>query len=112
MAWLGAQFSANFESEEVDIIFKSHAELDLTNQADVRDFFHEERPDVVILAAAKVGGIHANNSFPAEFIYENLMIECNVIHQSFAAGVSKTFAARFLLYISQSCAPADAWTQS
>lgn len=82
---------------ETDILTRTHAELDLTDQVAVRNFMQSERPDVVILAAAKVGGIHANNTYPAEFIYENLMIECNVIHQSFAAGVTK------LLQLGSSC---------
>ena len=80
-----------------DIVIRSHAQLDLTNQLAVRDFMQVERPDVVILAAGKVGGIHANNAYPAEFIYENLMIECNVIHQAYAAGVKK------LLQLGSSC---------
>ena len=62
-----------------NVIGRTHKELDLTNQAMVQAFFEEERPDVVVLAAAKVGGIHANNTFPAEFAYENLQIQCNVI---------------------------------
>ena len=82
---------------EANIVTRTHAELDLTNQQAVRDFMQAERPDVVILAAAKVGGIHANNTYPAEFIYENLMIECNVIHQAFDAGVQK------LLQLGSSC---------
>lgn len=82
---------------EKDIITRSHAELDLTNQLAVRKFMQERRPDVVILAAAKVGGIHANNTWPADFIYENLMIECNVIHEAFAAGVKR------LLQLGSSC---------
>jgi GDP-L-fucose synthase len=82
---------------EEDIVTRTHAELDLTDQLAVRDFIQAERPDVVILAAAKVGGIYANNTYPAEFIYENLMIECNVIHQAFDAGVTK------LLQLGSSC---------
>jgi GDP-L-fucose synthase len=82
---------------ETNIITRTHAELDLTNQLAVRDFMRAERPDVVILAAAKVGGIYANNTYPADFIYENLMIECNVIHEAFAAGVQK------LLQLGSSC---------
>lgn len=62
-----------------NIIGKTHKELDLTNQAAVQQFFEEEKPDVVVLAAAKVGGINANNTYPAEFAYENLQIQCNVI---------------------------------
>jgi GDP-L-fucose synthase len=83
--------------ETLSIVTRTHAELDLTNQAAVRDFMASEKPDAVILAAAKVGGIHANNTYPAEFIYENLMIECNVIHQAFAAGVTR------LLQLGSSC---------
>ena len=66
-----------------NIVTKTHAELDLTNQLEVKAFFDMERPDQVYLGAAKVGGIHANNIFPAEFIYQNLMIEANVIHQQY-----------------------------
>jgi GDP-L-fucose synthase len=83
--------------EAIELITRTHAELDLTSQAAVRDFMQAERPDVVILAAAKVGGIMANNTYPADFIYENLMIECNVIHQAFAAGV------KHLLQLGSSC---------
>lgn len=81
----------------LQLVTCNHGELDLTNQAQVAEFFQSERPDVIILAAAKVGGIHANNTYPADFIYENLMIECNVIHQAFAAGV------RRLLQLGSSC---------
>ena len=80
-----------------NLIFRSHQELDLTNQAAVHDFFVKEKPDQVYLAAAKVGGIHANHTFPAEFIYQNLMIESNVIHQAFQNGVQK------LLFLGSSC---------
>jgi len=80
-----------------NIVTRTHAELDLTNQAQVKAFFETEKPDQVYLAAAKVGGIHANNTFPAEFIYENLMLQNNVIHQSFMSGVKK------LLFLGSSC---------
>lgn len=83
--------------EALTLLTRTHAELDLTDQVVVRDFMQAERPDVVILAAARVGGIHANNTYPADFIYENLMIECNVIHQAFAAGVTR------LLQLGSSC---------
>ena len=83
--------------EAITLITATHAELDLTDQAAVRTFMAEQRPDVVILAAARVGGILANNSYPADFIYENLMIECNVIHQAYQAGV------RRLLQLGSSC---------
>ena len=69
-----------------DLVTRTRSELDLTDQNAVRSFFEAERPDAVILAAAKVGGIYANSTYPADFIYENLMIECNVIHQAFEAG--------------------------
>jgi GDPmannose 4,6-dehydratase/GDP-L-fucose synthase len=80
-----------------NIVTRKHAELDLTDQVAVRAFMQTEKPDVVILAAAKVGGILANNSYPANFIYENLLIECNVIHQAFEAGVKR------LLQLGSSC---------
>ena len=80
-----------------ELITRSSSELDLTNQAVVRNFMQAEKPDAVILTAAKVGGIVANNSYPAQFIYENLMIECNVIHQAHAAGVQR------LLQLGSSC---------
>jgi GDP-L-fucose synthase len=79
------------------IITRSHAELDLTDQAQVRAFFAEEKPQQVYVAAAKVGGIHANNSYPAEFIYSNLMVEANLIHESWRTGVSR------LLFLGSSC---------
>jgi GDP-L-fucose synthase len=80
-----------------NIITRTHAELDLTSQAAVQSFFTNERPDQVYLAAAKVGGIHANNTYPAQFIYDNLMIQNNVIHQAFLSGVKK------LLFLGSSC---------
>lgn len=82
---------------DIEIITRARADLDLANQADVRAFMQRERPDVVILAAAKVGGIHANNTYPADFIYENLVIQTNVIHQAFEVGVTR------LLQLGSSC---------
>ena len=82
---------------QTNLVFRTHSELELTDQSLVRDFFEEEKPDQVYLAAAKVGGIHANNTFPAEFIYNNLMAEANVIHQAWKAGVKK------LLFLGSSC---------
>ena len=82
---------------QTNIITRTHAELDLTDQAAVRAFFATEKPDQVYLAAAKVGGIHANNTYPAEFIYQNLMIEANVIDAAFRSGVKK------LLFLGSSC---------
>ncbi|MBU3547844.1 GDP-L-fucose synthase [Polynucleobacter sp. P1-05-14] len=80
-----------------NIITRTHAELDLCNQAAVSQFFEQEKPDQVYLAAARVGGIYANNTFPAEFIYDNLMVQNNVIHQAFLSGVKK------LLFLGSSC---------
>lgn len=80
-----------------NIITRTHAELDLAHQSDVADFFQVEKPEYVILAAAKVGGIHANNIYPAEFIQENLAIQANVIHQSYLSGVKR------LLFLGSSC---------
>lgn len=80
-----------------NIVTRTHDELDLTNQAAVQAFFEAEKPDQVYLAAARVGGIHANNTFPAEFIYDNLMVQNNVIHQAFVSGVKK------LLFLGSSC---------
>ena len=80
-----------------DIITRTRGELDLIDQTAVKTFFNKERPDVVYLAAAKVGGIHANNTYPATFIYENLMIEANIIQAAFESGVKK------LLFLGSSC---------
>ena len=94
---VGGAILRKLQARGAETITRTHAELDLTDQAAVRDFMQTEKPDVVVLAAAKVGGIHANNTYPADFIYENLMIECNVIHQAFAAGVTR------LLQLGSSC---------
>ena len=80
-----------------NIITRTHGELDLTNQQDVTDFFEAEKPEYVFLAAAKVGGILVNSMYPAEFIYDNLMIQTNVIHASYVTGVKK------LLFLGSSC---------
>ncbi len=80
-----------------NLVYRTHQELDLTNQAAVKHFFETEKPDQVYLAAAKVGGIFANNTYPAEFIYDNLMVQNNVIHQAFLSGVKK------LLFLGSSC---------
>jgi GDP-L-fucose synthase len=95
---VGSAIVRNLQSKGyTNIITRTHAQLDLTNQADVKTFFEQEKPDQVYLAAAKVGGIHANNTFPAEFIYDNLMMQNNVIHQAFKGGVKK------LLFLGSSC---------
>lgn len=88
---------SHFPLSSPELILRTHTELDLTDQSAVREFFQSERPDQVYLAAAKVGGIHANNTYPAEFIYQNLMIEANVIHEAWRAGVNK------LLFLGSSC---------
>jgi GDP-L-fucose synthase len=80
-----------------NFVTRTHKELDLTNQEAVAAFFEAEKPDYVFLAAAKVGGIHANNTYRGQFIYENLMIQNNVIHQSYVHGVKK------LLFLGSSC---------
>jgi GDP-L-fucose synthase len=95
---VGSAIVRNLESKGYkNIIGRTHAQLDLTNQAAVQTFFQTEKPDQVYLAAAKVGGIHANNTYPAEFIYDNLMVQGNVIHQAFLSGVKK------LLFLGSSC---------
>jgi GDP-L-fucose synthase len=81
----------------LDLITRTHKELDLTNQAEVQDFFKKEQPDYVILAAAKVGGIHANNTYPADFIYQNMMIEANVINSAYENNVKR------LLFLGSTC---------
>jgi GDP-L-fucose synthase len=100
---VGSAIVRLLEQRGLTPIVRTRAELDLLDQAAVRTFFQREKPDAVILAAAKVGGIQANASLPAEFIYENLMIECNVIGQAFRAGVEQ------LLFLGSSCIyPRDA----
>lgn len=95
---VGSAIVRNLEAKGYNnIIGRTHAQLDLTSQLAVKAFFEQEKPDQVYLAAAKVGGIHANNAFPAEFIYDNLMVQSNVIHQAFASGVKK------LLFLGSSC---------
>lgn len=80
-----------------NILIRKRSELDLLDQRAVRNFFEEEKPDQVYMAAARVGGIHANNSYPAEFIYENLMVEANVVHEAWRSDVKK------LLFLGSSC---------
>jgi GDP-L-fucose synthase len=89
--------STQYPVPNTQLLLRTHSELDLTNQQAVREFFESEKPDQVYLAAAKVGGIHANNTYPAEFIYQNMMIEANVIHEAYRAGVKK------LLFLGSSC---------
>tara|TARA_X000000950_G_C13916742_1_gene661413 strand:- start:1841 stop:2785 length:945 start_codon:yes stop_codon:yes gene_type:complete len=96
---VGSALVRKFEQEypEKKIITKNRTDLDLMNKSAVKDFFQSYKPDEVILAAAKVGGINANNSFPADFIYDNLIMQCNVIDEAFKSGVKK------LLFLGSSC---------
>lgn len=100
---VGAAILRQLQARGAETVIRTHAELDLTDQAAVRAFMAAERPEAVILAAARVGGILANNSYPAEFIRDNLAIELNVIHEAWAAGVER------LLFLGSSCIyPRDA----
>jgi GDP-L-fucose synthase len=94
---VGSALVRNLKKKNIKLITKSRNKLDLLSQEQVSNFFKNNKIDQVYLAAAKVGGIHANNTFPANFIYENLMIELNVIHSAFLSGVKK------LLFIGSSC---------
>jgi len=85
------------ERGDVETVVRSSAELDLTDQSATADFMQDAKPDAVVLAAARVGGIHANDTYPADFIYDNMMIQANVIHQAFRAGVTR------LLFLGSSC---------
>ena len=100
---VGSAILRKLEAQGAETIVRSRAELDLLDRAAVQRFLEAERPDAIILAAAKVGGIHANSAYPADFIFENLTIECNVIHGAFEAGVER------LLFLGSSCIyPRDA----
>lgn len=94
---VGGAIASQLNARGDDVIVRSRSELDLLDQQAVRAFMAAERPDAVILAAAKVGGIHANNTYPAQFIFENLMMECNVVHEAYSAGVEH------LLFLGSSC---------
>ena len=85
------------ESRDVNLILRPRNELDLLQQSEVETFFKEQPIDEVYLAAARVGGIYANQTYPAQFIHENLLIQCNIIHSSFCHGVKK------LLFLGTSC---------
>ena len=88
---------ALLHNDQKNLITLNRSELNLTEQAEVRAFLESEKPDQIYLAAAKVGGIHANNTYPAEFIYSNLMIEANIIHEAWKVGVKK------ILFLGSSC---------
>lgn len=94
---VGGAIARQLAARGDEVIARTHAELDLLDQQAVRAFLADERPDAIVMAAAKVGGIHANNTYPAQFIYENLMMECNVVHQAYMAGVQR------LLFLGSSC---------
>ena len=94
---VGSAIKRKLSQKEYQLIDASRDELDLTNQLEVREYMEEKKPDQVYLAAAKVGGIYSNDTYPAEFIYENLMIELNVINASFLSGIKK------LLFLGSSC---------
>ena len=94
---VGSALVRLLEKKDVELITKKRNELDLLNQQDVQSFFKNQKIEQVYLAAAKVGGIHANNTYPADFIYENLMIQANVIHSAFLSGVKR------LLFLGSSC---------
>ncbi len=95
---VGSAMVRRFANEPgVTILTRSRRELDLTNQAQVREFFTKEKPDAAFIAAAKVGGIHANNTYPADFLYDNLVIATNAIHEAYRAGVKR------VLFLGSSC---------
>ena len=94
---VGSAILRHLRDFEIEIITKDRKQLDLLKQEEVRIFFRDEKIDQVYLASAKVGGIHANNFYPAEFIYENLMIQSNIIHYAFLSGIKK------LLFLGSSC---------
>ncbi len=94
---VGSAICRKLQNLDIELTTASRKELDLTNQYQVKDFFSSYKFDQVYLAAAKVGGIHANNAYPAEFIYENMMIQNNVIHEAFLSGVTR------LLFLGSSC---------
>ena len=90
-----------------NLITRPHSELDLDDQRAVREFFADEKPEYVFLAAAKVGGILANDTYPAEFIHQNLAIQTNVIHESWRNQVTETFVSRFELHLPKGLSAAD-----
>ncbi len=94
---VGSAIHRRLEAEGERVLVAGRETVDLRDQAQVRDFMRAERPEAVVLAAAKVGGIHANNTYPAEFIYENLMIQANLIHEAHATDVQR------LLFLGSSC---------
>ena len=94
---VGSAIVRQLKSKSAQLITRTHKELDLTNQQQVNDFITKEKPDQIYLAAAKVGGIHANNTYPANFIYQNLIIQANIIHAAHQNNIQK------LLFLGSSC---------
>ena len=94
---VGSAIARELQVEDCKLITRTHKELDLTNQQQVNDFIKQQKPDQIYLAAAKVGGIHANNTYPADFIYQNLMIQANIIHAAHQNNIQK------LLFLGSSC---------
>jgi len=95
---VGSAILRNLQSQGYgNLLLRTHNELDLEAQKDVNEFFEREKPEYVFLAAARVGGIYANNTYPAEFIYNNLMIQNNVVHSAYLCGVKK------LVFLGSSC---------
>ena len=94
---VGSAICRQLQDQDVEIITASRQELDLVNQSQTKEFFNTHKFDHVYLAAAKVGGIHANNTYPSDFIYQNLMIQNNIIHESYQSGIKK------LLFLGSSC---------
>ena len=94
---VGSALVRILQSQDIELITKDRKKLDLLNQRDVQNLFNNQKIDQVYLAAAKVGGIHANNTYPADFIYENLTVQNNIIHSAFLSGVKK------LLFLGSSC---------
>jgi GDP-L-fucose synthase len=94
---VGSALCRQLKNQDAELVTACRNELDLTSQVQVKDFLNSHKVDQVYLAAAKVGGIHANNEFPADFIYENLMMEANIIHYSYLSGVKK------LMFLGSSC---------
>jgi GDP-L-fucose synthase len=97
LGMLGSAIMRRLATEDCTILSVDRRDLDLRRQSDVEDWMSGQRPDAIIIAAAKVGGIHANNSLPADFIYDNLLIEANIIHTAWLPGVEK------LLFVGSSC---------
>ena len=95
---VGSAILRNLQSQGYgNLLLRTHNELDLEAQKDVNEFFEREKPEYVFLAAARVGGLYANNTYPAEFIYNNLMIQNNVVHSAYLCGVKK------LVFLGSSC---------